>query len=818
MAKPTLLIGIGTSGMKVLEQTQQFYYENTGRNKPGNVEYLYIETEESSEPKQTVLENQIKKIHIDLSKKETKINNLRNSSPDTWWLPPGEAVMDSGFGAGGLPAFGRVALWGGDNFRNVCGSINNAYSLIGSHAQEEADNTKPAVFLVGSLTGGTGSGIFIDMAYLIKHLLVDISEVYGLFMIPGEKELGSDPIIYCNTYAALNALDYYNKPENSYKLRWPTGEDADFQEPPFELVQFISQDYNGAVPSINTLDGLFKMAGLNLFLNIFGLRAKRLIRLGDGKANLFIGKYGTFGLSAIQYPKAQLQEYLAIFLSLDLFKRWINKTMYYQHGNKYQLEQRKAEIYNNTLVRFEEILREAFTALDSVNISSGTKIVNDLSIQARIINKKDHTEKNNFDYVHKLFTSNKIGNYYQAIKNNIHEGVDILIKRIYELINQNMDETENLHLAKIRLEAVVEAINDTIKYWISLQLSDKPNIWENKLNKQIKWMLKYRYLILGEQNHVLEDRLKTTLELMKMHLMANKIQEIRNNIVKGEYSLTSFQDKIELPTIPKIDKIIRTVKSVIASDENDKGMLRFKTLTGRQEDIETDIKDTTIPILRIFPKGNFSEEVKSSLNKYIRGSNKQIPGKETLIGKDGLWDYLNQPQEELPKILYNDAINKYEQDLSAYNSIEDLDVSQFVLGKPNEAKKIAERATYSLVRINPDKKTEFQHGKGIPKLIIAKTKGIVDDVIKKFKSMNFIQFDNNSEDDYWTNDEMNNIIIFYNEKGYMTDKSTFDPTKHLRYTNTIKRMYMEHAKKAKSLKEWHILRNPYIKWEEDKEK
>ena len=34
MPKPTLLIGLGTSGLKVVEEVQHFHYENTGRNKP----------------------------------------------------------------------------------------------------------------------------------------------------------------------------------------------------------------------------------------------------------------------------------------------------------------------------------------------------------------------------------------------------------------------------------------------------------------------------------------------------------------------------------------------------------------------------------------------------------------------------------------------------------------------------------------------------------------------------------------------------------------------------------------------------------------
>ena len=54
MAKKTLIIGIGSTGLKILEEAQQYHYEFTARNKPGNnVEFLYIETDISNTSKST---------------------------------------------------------------------------------------------------------------------------------------------------------------------------------------------------------------------------------------------------------------------------------------------------------------------------------------------------------------------------------------------------------------------------------------------------------------------------------------------------------------------------------------------------------------------------------------------------------------------------------------------------------------------------------------------------------------------------------------------------------------------------------------------
>ena len=54
MAQKTLIIGIGSTGLRILEEAQQYHYEFTGRNKPGNnVEFLYFETDISNKSKST---------------------------------------------------------------------------------------------------------------------------------------------------------------------------------------------------------------------------------------------------------------------------------------------------------------------------------------------------------------------------------------------------------------------------------------------------------------------------------------------------------------------------------------------------------------------------------------------------------------------------------------------------------------------------------------------------------------------------------------------------------------------------------------------
>ncbi|MDR3245043.1 MAG: tubulin-like doman-containing protein, partial [Prevotellaceae bacterium] len=161
---PTIIIGIGTSGLYVLENVQRFYYENYKVNKPKNVEYLYLETNETNRPVGTPIGNSINRVYISLDNMPKMIDELKLYCNNPQWLPDSSVVLTAGLGAGGIRSCGRLALWGkndhGDNFNNVIINIQNAHSNV-MHLNNNIGNqtlpATPTVFITGSLTGGTGS-------------------------------------------------------------------------------------------------------------------------------------------------------------------------------------------------------------------------------------------------------------------------------------------------------------------------------------------------------------------------------------------------------------------------------------------------------------------------------------------------------------------------------------------------------------------------------------------------------------------------------------------------------------------------------------
>jgi hypothetical protein len=818
MPKPILIIGIGTSGMHILEQVQHFCYENTGRNRPLNVGYLFIETDENSLPGVTAIQSEIKRIHISLGDRETMVNNLKeNKQLDTYWLPPTNRVLDADFGAGGWPSFGRAALWGLKNLEKVSQAITQTWVTIGGPTNIITDDSKPAVFITGSLTGGTGAGVFIDLAYLVRFLIKDVSEVYGLFTIPGEGSFRGNEIIYSNTLAALQALDHYTcKDHPPYKMQWPNGILADFEMTPYTLTQFVSQDNHGDVPPIQNLAGLEKMTGLFLFLNLFGMREKRITRLGDAMQSLYIKKYGTFGISAIQYPKAQLEEFLSIELTTKLFERWINPRFIYLRDNPSDLKFLQTRIFNDIKLEFDRIIRSALELFDSAQVHEGERIIHDIADQSVRINKKEFNERNEAYAVFALFTSQNPGNYYDAVHNYIPQAVDEIIHRIYTIIVQRVDQYENLFLAKMQLKAFIEAIDECLNYWRDkIQLSGDKAKWDIFLEKQIGFVLKNRYKILFEQDSVLNDRLLTIFELMKMHLIIPRMIELRNAINASEFEVLT-QDGLELPTLKKIEQIISIVSQTIGYEERSDNLHikhHRKTLKLRQTEIESDIKDTTIPVLRIFPAGNFIKEVDKARNNYQKIPGRMLPSKTIYLNEQSLWKYLTQNEERLVKKLYDDFTSSFENDLRQTRCIPDFNLGSYVEKQRKEAVKIARRATFPMVKINYDKKTGFGEANQIPRFIIGQDQATISRILDIFKEENFPEF-RNSSDGIFVNPELRNIIVFYVERGYMIDQSNFEPLKHLRYIKEIEELYKNFPKQREiSEEEWHIERNPYMIFE-----
>ncbi|WP_058301499.1 tubulin-like doman-containing protein [Gorillibacterium timonense] len=261
---PMLVIGLGGTGIDALlrlkyQINRRFRLPNDPlskkkREKPDNIEYIGFETNEGE------LQKKYKGIGLDPLTEFVLLSNaeigslLQNRSVlepyITEWLSPEIIVTDGVGGASGNRQTGRLLLF--TKIVQVVQTIEKKIKTL-----TEGTNKKLMVFLLTGLSGGTGSGGFLDIAYIVRGLMereyadagVDKVSLLGYLFMPdvnlSNKSLTDHTREYIkkNGYAALKELDYWmNADERGerFKQRYGNILSVNSPLPPFNLAHLIS--------------------------------------------------------------------------------------------------------------------------------------------------------------------------------------------------------------------------------------------------------------------------------------------------------------------------------------------------------------------------------------------------------------------------------------------------------------------------------------------------------------------------------------------------------------------------------------------------
>lgn len=112
---------------------------------------------------------------------------------------------------------GRAALFiHGDSFyQKIHSKITHVMTGVdGNAVDDDTFSNRPKIYMVCSLAGGTGSGMFLDAGAILRTVAPNI-ELIGIFFLPNMfvgtlLDSGHDSEIpFANTYGALKELDYF---------------------------------------------------------------------------------------------------------------------------------------------------------------------------------------------------------------------------------------------------------------------------------------------------------------------------------------------------------------------------------------------------------------------------------------------------------------------------------------------------------------------------------------------------------------------------------------------------------------------------------
>lgn len=268
---PVLIIGLGGTGLDSLLITKKLIYETIKSedrggeysDKPKNIEYMGIDTDESYKNKN------YQGIYLNENLGEVNIFTMPNVQPVlahpellppyvNSWLNTNIDTRTVINGAGAVRQLGRLLLMQ---------NLNQVQSILQSKIAKVTNgyntNTPLYVFILAGISGGTGSGTFIDIPYLVKAVSAShdnrpVQNIGVLFMpdVNANKN-GIDNSkrenIYANGYAALKELDYLMNIEqvgDSFRQNYGTlqvGIQGELPISPYDICLLMSsKDKSGA--------------------------------------------------------------------------------------------------------------------------------------------------------------------------------------------------------------------------------------------------------------------------------------------------------------------------------------------------------------------------------------------------------------------------------------------------------------------------------------------------------------------------------------------------------------------------------------------
>ena len=221
--RPTLLIGLGGTGQKVLVQLKGRFIRNYGQVPPA-VEFLCFDTDQTAEQMQVEgeivrLTGETELVNIGGVQTANILSNLDKYPAIADWITEDKERIPKGaitMGAKQVRPLGRLSLYW---------NVEKIYNKIFASIQRQTDlklgfeKRGINVFIICSVCGGTGSGIILDIAYLTRNAIekagVDPEFCYlnGILALPSVFPSVDKNGIESNAFACLRELDYFMEGE-----------------------------------------------------------------------------------------------------------------------------------------------------------------------------------------------------------------------------------------------------------------------------------------------------------------------------------------------------------------------------------------------------------------------------------------------------------------------------------------------------------------------------------------------------------------------------------------------------------------------------
>lgn len=385
---PTLIIGLGGSGKRVITELRKMFYEKYKTPTIPIVDYLYFDTDTGDITGGTTKIDAIaeleKKDVIDATISTDVFDGIINTFEGKYphiakWFDKESIipkVQSSGIqnGAKQIRPIGKLTFFHKySEFKNkIKSKIKN---INGDDARKQTENlfskrnnitpkieeSNVELIVVGSIAGGTGSGTFIDAGFASKYWAKKETgsktsiNTTGIFFLPSTFSNISNIDMKkanANGYAALKELNYYLSPylnskknEYSMEFEWEREEKIIMSDPVYNVAYLLENKTTKGIglSDVKASDDVFKMASEFLFLDFnessFSTKKRSLhsndnAELGNitknefknsGYIETFSNRFSSFGLSQIKMNIDKIRSAAQYKFTGDMLKKLIKE-------------------------------------------------------------------------------------------------------------------------------------------------------------------------------------------------------------------------------------------------------------------------------------------------------------------------------------------------------------------------------------------------------------------------------------------------------------------------------------------------------------
>jgi hypothetical protein len=275
--RKTVVIGLGGTGRDAVLNIKRKYLEVYGTDTPPTTRFLVFDTTDAEPlplPDGREVRLQTGEFYKMVVSNPAGVVRV-NPEVRAWFPEDGVPMSAINAGAGQIRALGRLALFA--NGREVYERVKNALDEVKALKPHQdlgpfdlVDEESVLLNVVGSLSGGTGSGTFLDIGYLCRQHMDNARDKLVAYLLLPDVFVGKPATnnVQPNAYGALKELDHLmdvrtSRAGSSYMLG---GYQIKTDQTPFEIVYLVNnRNRRGQV--FQNVEELTELLGTGIFVS-----------------------------------------------------------------------------------------------------------------------------------------------------------------------------------------------------------------------------------------------------------------------------------------------------------------------------------------------------------------------------------------------------------------------------------------------------------------------------------------------------------------------------------------------------------------------